>query len=106
LFGSVSATGLLDFQNLVGNVSGTITIIGGEGKFSDATGSLTFVENNTFTPDPTAPINSRAFVKGNIVAPAKVPESDTTVAIVGFGLIGATTLLRHHKFKGFTLVKS
>jgi len=97
LFGSISATGLLDFQNLVGNVSGTITITGGEGKFSGATGLLTFVENNTFTPDPTAPINSRAFVKGSIVAPTKVSESETTTALVGFGLIGAITLLRRHK---------
>lgn len=103
LFGTVSGTGLLDFKNLVGNVLGTITIAGGEGKFSGATGSLTFVENNTFTPDPTAPINSRAFVKGNIFAPTKVSESDTTVAIVGFGLIGATTLLRRHKFKALQL---
>lgn len=99
LFGSISATGLLDFQNLVGNVLGTITITGGEGKFSGATGSLTFVENNTFTSDrdPTAPINGRAFVKGSIVAPTKVSESETTTALVGFGLIGAITLLRRHK---------
>jgi hypothetical protein len=99
LFGTVSATGLLDFQNLVGNVSGTITVTGGEGKFSGATGTLTFVENNTFTSDPTAPINSRAFVKGNILTPKAVPESGTTAAIVGFGAIGASILLRRHKFK-------
>lgn len=105
LFGNISGTGLLDFQNLVGNVSGTITVTGGEGKFSGATGTLTFVENNTFSPNPTAPINGRNFVSGSIVAPTKVPESGTTTAIVGFGLIGASILLRRHKLK-FALITS
>jgi hypothetical protein len=105
LFGTVSGTGLLDFQNLIGNVADTITITGGEGKFSGATGTLTFVENNAISPNPTAPMKGRNFVSGNIITSVKVPESDTTAAVVGFGLIGSTTLLRRHKSK-FALIKS
>lgn len=102
LFGTVSGTGLIDFQNLVGNVSDTITITGGEGQFNGASGTLSFVENNTISPDPTAPTKGKNLVSGNIIVPTKVPESDTTTAIVSFGLIGATTLLRRHKFKEST----
>jgi hypothetical protein len=106
LFGNISGTGLLDFQNVVGNISGTITVTGGEGKFSGATGTLTFVGNNTISPDPTAPTNGRNFVSGNIVTPKTIPESGTTAALVSFGLIGATTLLlRQQKSKESTIKK-
>ncbi|MBW4599705.1 MAG: hypothetical protein KME29_08825 [Calothrix sp. FI2-JRJ7] len=106
LFGTVSGTGLIDFQNLVGNVSDTITITGGEGKFNGATGTLTFVENNTISPNPTTMMKGRNLVSGNIIVPIKVPESDTNAALIGFGLIGATTLVRRNKFTFTTKINT
>ncbi|GAB1542241.1 hypothetical protein NUACC21_49150 [Scytonema sp. NUACC21] len=98
LFGTISGSGVLDFQASVGNISGNITITGGEGRFSDATGILTFVENNTFNSDPTAPINSRATVIGSFqVIPRLVPEQGATTAIVG-ALAGACLWLRRRNY--------
>ena len=100
LFGAVSGTGLLDFQNLVGNISGTITITGGEGKFSGATGTLTFVENNILNLDPTAPISSQAFVSGSFQTPQVVPEPENTTTLVVMGVIGVGFGLRRRKIRG------
>jgi hypothetical protein len=100
LFATTSGSGLLDFQNLVGNVSGTITITGGEGRFQGATGILTFVENNTFTEDPTAPIKSRAKVSGSFrVIPIAVPEPSSITALVGAGITGACFWLRRRNYR-------
>lgn len=59
LFGTVSGSVSVDFENLVGTGSSTITITGGAGRFNRAIGTLDLLENATLSPDPTAPIESR-----------------------------------------------
>lgn len=88
LFGTISGTATLDFQNLVGTASGTIAITGGSGKFSGATGTLTFVENSTLSPDPTAPLKAQAVVSGSfdVLAVEPVPEPITSLGVLVFGV--------------------
>lgn len=93
LFGTISGTASLDFANLVGNSSGTINITGGEGRFSGAVGSLTFNENDTVNPDPTAPLRGQALVSGSFQTPA-VPEPKNDAALISLGVLGTGFLLR------------
>jgi len=94
LFGTISGTAALDFQNLVGTASGTITITGGSGRFSGATGKLSFLENDILSPDPTASIKSRAVVSGSFQTFQSVPEPRNTTTLVVMGVIGFGLLLR------------
>lgn len=102
LFGTISGTATLDFQNLVGTASGTIAITGGSGKFSGATGTLTFLENSTLSPDPTAPLKAQAVVSGSfdVLAVEPVPEPTSSTALASMGLIGMGMLLRKHRKRG------
>jgi hypothetical protein len=99
LFGTVISTAALDFQNLVGTVSGTITITGGSGKFSGATGILTLSENLTLSPDPTASVRGLPLVKGSFQVFQTVPEPRNITALICVGMIGANFLLHQHGFK-------
>ena len=102
LFGTISGTAMLDFQNLVGTASGAIAITGGSGRFSGATGILTFFENSTLSPDPIAPLRTQAEVSGSfdVLAVEPVPEPKAPIALVSMGLIGIGMLLRKHRKRG------
>ena len=99
LFGSSSATALLDFQNLTLSGSGTVNITGGTGRFSGAIGTLNFFENDELNPDPTAPTRGRAILSGFFQVPEKVPEPRTNLALVGIGVTGAGYLLRQRRLR-------
>ena len=91
LFGTSSATATFDFVNGTVTGSGTINITDGEGLFTDATGTLTFTQNDRLNPDPTVPIVGEAVISGFIEA---VPEPATGIGkLVGIGVIGAGVLL-------------
>ncbi len=91
LFGTVSGSVSVDFENLVGTGSSTITITGGAGRFNGAIGTLNLLENATLSPDPTAPIESRLTVSGSFEA---VPEPKTgTGTLIAIGVIGAGFIL-------------
>jgi hypothetical protein len=96
LFATESATGLVDFGNLTATNSGTLTITGGEGIFTGATGTLTFSEVGTLNPDPTGPYRGRLSVNGFFQT---VPEPRTNTTIVVTGVIGVGMLLRRHRRK-------
>lgn len=96
LFGTISGNTSVDFQNFVGTSSGTITITGGEGLFSGATGELSFLENVTVSPDPTAPFRGEATIRGSIQA---VPEPRSIATLVGVGAIATNFLLRRRNRK-------
>lgn len=98
VFGTASATAVLDFENLTGGGSGTVTITGGEGLFTGATGILDFSEQDIINPDPNAiSLRGKALVSGSIEA---VPEPGTgTGTLVGMGVIGAGFLLRRRHRK-------
>jgi hypothetical protein len=94
LFGTISGFAAIDFANGVGSGSSTITIIGGEGRFSGATGIFSLLESNTLSLDPTAPIKGTLLVKGSFQT---VPEPGTNTALVGVGAlaVGLSLYSRH-----------
>jgi|SRR5919202_5549938 hypothetical protein len=70
LFGTATGSSTYDLDNLVGTGSDTITITGGEGRFSGAKGILKFSETSILSPDPTVPTKGTWFVKGSFqIAP-------------------------------------
>ncbi|MCL6753908.1 hypothetical protein KBT16_24205 [Nostoc sp. CCCryo 231-06] len=96
LFGSSSATASFDFINrkLVG--SGTITITGGAGRFSGATGMFNFSEIESLDQDPTAPLKGKAFLSGSFQTPQKTPEPRTNTTLFGICVIGIGLMLRRY----------
>lgn len=113
MFGTISGSVLADFQNLVGTGTSTVTITGGSGIFGSATGTLNVLDNDTFSPDPTAPIQARFSINGSFLTPQAVPEPKTEAALVGIGLIGIGFLLLRHRSRSlsntnplFVVVKS
>ena len=96
LFGNTSsATATFDFVNGTVTGSGTLNITDGEGIFTDATGTLTFTQNDALNPDPTAPIVGEAILSGSIEA---VPEPVSWPGmLVGIGVLGSGILLRQRR---------
>lgn len=94
LFGSSNATASFDFINrqLVG--SGTITITGGAGRFSGATGIFNFSETESLDQDPTAPLKGKAFLSGSFQTQQKTPEPRTNATLLGISVIGIGLMLR------------
>ncbi|WZF16849.1 hypothetical protein WKK05_30660 [Nostoc sp. UHCC 0302] len=94
LFGSSSATASFDFINrqLVG--SGTLTITGGTGRFSGATGIFNFSEIESLDQDPTAPLKGRAFLSGSFQTPQTIPEPRTNATLFGICVIGIGLISR------------
>lgn len=99
VFGNIVGTASLDFENFVGTGSSTITITGGEGRFIGATGILNLLESNTFTPDPTAPINSKFTISGSFQTPQAVPEPETNATLIGIGAVSVGFLLSRRNKK-------
>lgn len=97
LLGRISGSASIDFENLVGTGSSTITIFDGEGRFTDASGILELSENATLSPDPTAPISSEFRISGSFQTPEAVPEPKADATLVAIGLIGGTFLLRRYR---------
>ncbi|QSJ18501.1 hypothetical protein JYQ62_06925 [Nostoc sp. UHCC 0702] len=92
LFGSSSATASFDFINrqLIG--FGTITITGGTGRFSGATGILNFRETESLDQDPAVPLKGQAFLNGYFQTPQKIPEPRTnpmlfSIFVISLGLM-------------------
>ena len=94
LFGSSNATASFDFINrkLVG--SGIITITGGAGRFTGATGILKFSEIESLNQAPTAPLKGQAFLSGSFQTPQKTPEPRTNATLFGICIIGIGFILR------------
>ena len=96
LFGTATASVVFDRQNLIGNGSGTLTITGGEGLFTGATGTLAFSEVDQINPDPSVlSLNGKAVITGSIET---VPESGGEIGtLVGIGTLGSAVLLRRSR---------
>lgn len=74
LIGTETANGAIDLQTFGVTNNGTITLTGGEGIFSEATGTLSFSEVGTFSTDPSVPYRGQLSVNGSFEA---VPEPST-----------------------------
>lgn len=98
LFGTATASAVFDRQNLVGNGSGTLNITGGEGLFTNASGTLNFQETDTLNPDPNVlSVNGQALITGSIQTPA-VPEPKGEIGTVAaIGLIGVGLMVRRNR---------
>ena len=93
LFGTDSATGVIDFETFTATAQGIFTITGGEGQFRGATGILDFSEVDQLSLDPTVPLTGRAVVSGTFQVKA-VPEPTLVPTLVALGGIGSGFLLR------------
>lgn len=97
LFGTNTATVFTDFENLTATASGTVTITGGSGRFSGATGTLSLTDYYTLSPDPNAPLIGQALVNGSIQV---VPEPGTEIGtLIGIGAISTGVLLRRRRYR-------
>jgi hypothetical protein len=77
--------------------SGTITLVGGEGMFTGATGTLNLFEKNTPVINPTGPINllkAQISISGSFQA---VPEPRISATVIGITAIGAGFLLHSRR---------
>lgn len=98
LFATDDDAGVIDFETLEANASGTFTITGGEGIFTNATGQLALSEVYTLNLDPTVPTNIKASLDGSIqVFPVQaVPEPRNAIVLLGIGAIGTVVLFRRN----------
>lgn len=99
LTGTSSATASLDFENGLGIANGTLTITDGEGRFQNATGTLSISDTYALSPDPTAPLIGEAIVSGSFTIPQTVPEAENTSTLIGIGIIGTGLLVRQRRKK-------
>ncbi|MCL6752605.1 hypothetical protein KBT16_17190 [Nostoc sp. CCCryo 231-06] len=99
LFASTSSTAIRNVEDFTASISGTTTIVGGEGNFQGATGTLTLSENVTFNPNATTEPSTTGTVilSGSFTVPQRVPEAGNTTTLVGIGIIGASLLLRQRR---------
>ena len=102
LFAATTGTVTQNFEDFTTSISGTTTIVGGEGRFEGATGTLTLSENTTFNPNATTEPSTTgtAVLAGSFAVPRKVPEAGNTKTIFVMGIIGTGLLL--HKPHYFT----
>lgn len=91
--------GVFNPETLTTTSSNTNKITGGEGLFEGATGTLSGSEVYqvaNLLVDPTSASKGIVRINGAIIVPTtqKVPEPNTTAALFGMGIIGATFFLR------------
>lgn len=97
LRGTATATATLDRENLTGVGSGTLTITGGEGIFTGATGTLDFTQVDRLNPDPNVlSLEGDAVITGSIET---VPEPGSVGTLAGVSAIGAGLLLHRQRQK-------
>jgi hypothetical protein len=98
LFGTADDMAKIDFaaQSVAGG--GIITLTGGTGIFNNASGQITFTQQDRLDPTvpPGTPVKGEAILKFTVNA-QKVPEPTTTAALATIGAIGAGSLLRRSR---------
>lgn len=100
LFASTTGTVIPNFEDFTTSISGTTTIVGGEGNFAGATGSLTLAENTIFDPNATTEPSTTgtAVLTGSFTVPQRVPEAGNTKTIFAIGMIGTSLLLHKRRY--------
>lgn len=102
LFGKADDRAEVNFAT--GNIQGggTITIFGGTGVFENATGKITFTQQDAFDPlnIPPEGVPGVAILRFDIQTPTRqVPEYTPTYTLVSVGLVGAVLLKRGKRHK-------
>ncbi|MGB6299316.1 MAG: hypothetical protein WBF90_24475 [Rivularia sp. (in: cyanobacteria)] len=100
LFATTTGTVTQNFEEFTTSISGTTTIVGGEGNFAGATGILTFLENTIFDPNATTQPSTTgtAVLTGSFTVPQQVPEAGNTNTIFAIGIIGTGLLLHKRRY--------
>jgi len=88
LFGTDSATGIIDFSTLTATSTGAFTITGGEGMFKNAIGTLAFSEVDQLNLKPDVPFTGRAVVSGTIQIVSEPNSSSMAFSFVMFTVVG------------------
>jgi hypothetical protein len=98
LFGTAADRATINFATQTVSGGGTITLTGGTGIFNNASGQITFTQQDKLDPTvpPGTPIKGEAILKFTVNA-QKVPEPTTTAAVASMGLIGAGSLVRRKR---------
>jgi hypothetical protein len=98
LFGIAADRATINFATQTVSGGGTITLTGGTGIFNNASGQITFTQQDKLDPTvpPGSPVKGEAILKFTVDA-QKVPEPTTTAAVASMGVIGAGSLLRRNK---------
>jgi hypothetical protein len=101
LFGRASDSATVNFQAGTIAGGGTISIIGGTGIFENASGVITFTQEDRLDPTapPGTPVKGEAVLKFSLQNSQKVPEPTATTTLVGMGVIGAGLLMRQRRVR-------
>lgn len=99
LFASTTGTAIRNVEDFTASISGTTSIVGGEGNFQGATGILMLSENVIFNLNSTTEPRTTGTVvlSGSFTVPQKVSEAGNTTTLVGIGIISASLLLRQRR---------
>lgn len=92
LFGKASDSAEINFAEGIIKGGGAINVFGGTGLFKNATGTITFTEQDQVNPSGTP---SQGLAKLNFIlqTPQEVPEPTATTSLIGIGLIGASFVI-------------
>lgn len=95
LFGTASDMATFDFEEGTVSGAGTITITGGEGIFENATGKITFTQNDRLTStDLTEPFRGQAKLNFSVEA---VPEPSSALGVLAVGALGVGSWLQRKR---------
>ncbi len=95
VFGTASDMATFNFEEATVSGGGTITITGGEGIFENATGKITFTQNDRLTStDTTEPFRGRATLNFSVEA---VPEPSSVLGVLAVGGLGVGSWLQRKR---------
>ncbi|MFL9458887.1 hypothetical protein AB0758_48885 [Tolypothrix bouteillei VB521301_2] len=95
LFTRSSGSFETDLVNGVIRGSGNLVVLGGTGLFENATGTVTFTQENNIDPaNPTATAVGTATLNFSLRTSRKIPEPNATIMLISLGLTGTYLRLR------------